>query len=104
MKQLLSALFLVTILSSFVAPKLTTSKNQPVVIKSYLNQKAPAIFDGSYVEQYSDGCGQILTVSVTCSGTCSTETMNIYADAYAAAWPRLANGCFNPAGPQTPNL
>jgi|GEM_PF-4439147 len=103
MKQLLSVLCIVTLLSSFVIPKSNTQKTSSVVIKSYLNQKPTAIFDGTYVEQYTDGCGQVLTVTVTCTGACSTETMNIYADAYAAAWPRLANGCFNPAGPQTPN-
>ncbi len=103
MKKTLFALFVVTMLSSFVIPKSTTQKTSAVVIKSYLNQKPVKIFDGTYVEQYSDGCGQILTVTVTCTGTCSTETMNAYADQYAANWPRLSTGCFDPAGPQTPN-
>ena len=102
MKKVLSALMLITMLSSFVITKSTEPKTTSVVIKSYFNPEPSTIFDGSLVRNYYDGWGQTLTVTVTCTGTCSYETMSNYADNYASNWPRLENGCYNPAGPQEP--
>ena len=70
--------------------------------KAYLNAKPVAVYDGSYSHSYPDGCGNSLTVTTTCTGSCSQAEMEAHNQAYEASWPRLENGCYGPVGPQTP--